>query len=109
MKITKIFILSISISLLCLGLCCNAKHCIKIGGSYEGNPVDFEYCYDSKKSDDNGIPTLESNQGDSFLISEDQAKKIVEKLKGVISSSKAEDGKHALAPIKELLEILKEK
>lgn len=57
---------------------CNARHCIKIGGEYDGIDGSLEYCYDGAKTEELGIPAFSTDDGKTaILVSERQAKLVM--------------------------------
>lgn len=78
------FLLGLSL-LACVVLAgCSGQHCIKIGGGYtydDGQKIDgnLEYCYDQRESEKNKTPVVKDANGKKYmLLSEDDARKILE-------------------------------
>lgn len=70
-------VLSIVVIVMCLFLFgCSGKHCIKVGGSYEGIQGDLEYCFDYVKSQEAQHPVYSNEKDSVVLISESNAQKI---------------------------------
>lgn len=59
---------------------CAGKHCIKVGGTYEGNSGELEYCYEKEVSKSVGLPILSNESGQSVILSEKQIGKLLEKV-----------------------------
>ncbi len=96
MKILNIFLFA----LLLLG--CNAKHCIKVGGEYEGIAGNVEYCYDAEESKQIGVPVFEGpKQEENYLLSEAMIEAINKELDEVTTAAAS-----IKKPIERLLERL---
>ena len=60
--------------------------CIKIAGGYKDYGGEVEYCFDKEQSKTVQSPVLTDSDGKTFFgITEDEIKKIVEKLKDKVS------------------------
>jgi hypothetical protein len=96
MKKTVIFII-----VLCLCGC--AGTCLRVGGGYKDFSGEVEYCFDTEKSKDLGVPVLEetteSGEKEIFGFSLDQVNAILGKLSG--KDTEASEIKH---PVKKILE-----
>lgn len=71
--------IKILLCLICITFCaCAGKHCVAIGGTYDGVQGTMEYCFDAKATDSNdGVATLIGPDGkQNYLINEDEAKKL---------------------------------
>lgn len=78
--------------------------CMRVDGSYKDFDGGIEYCFDTQKSKDLGVPVIDENSNTFFGFDLEQINKIVDKLKDKMGI-KTEKTKH---PVTELLEILKE-
>jgi len=88
---------------LCLVLASCAGDCIKIGGTYGDKSGSFEYCFDSVKSIELGVPVLSGENGELFGITKDQAQDIKDMIENPVQAKNT-------AEIKKILEtITKEK
>ena len=56
-----------SVFLVILVGCGTGRHCIKIGGDWEGAKGEFEYCYEAKASSEAGRPVLENSAGEKLV------------------------------------------
>lgn len=67
---------------------CNAKHCIKIGGTYDGINGNLEYCYDQQSKE--ARPVLEAQNGSKLIVlTEQDAQKIVSKIEPQAKNEKS--------------------
>jgi len=101
----------LSIILLCIFIAGCAGHCIRVGGSYKDYSGDLEYCFNSQKSKDTGVPVIEETKEtgetkDFFGFDMDQIKSIYDRVKGVTASSESRAVRDDEDVIRELLEIL---
>lgn len=72
----NIILITITIFVMPVFQGCSGKHCVKIGGEYQGINGDLEYCFDNEKSKEVGVPVAKSESGDSFLLSREQVEKL---------------------------------
>lgn len=82
---------------------CAGNHCISVGGGYGEIEGNIEYCYDSTKSLESGVPTFETQDETIFGFNLDTVEKIRDILKeklGILSKEK----KHPVREIRELIE-----
>jgi hypothetical protein len=77
MKIAEI-IEDFGIICICLALAGCSGSCLRIGGSYNGIDGSIEYCFSQEKSDAVGVPVLEGDKEDSYVITDDQVEKILD-------------------------------
>lgn len=81
------------IALVCVLLlsACSGGKCIKIGGNYGDATGNIEYCWDQAASEKEGTAVTTDPEGNRlFGFSEDDIKKLLEKLKGTEETAKAE-------------------
>ena len=70
---------------------CSGGKCIKIGGNYSGAEGNIEYCWDQTASEKEGTAVATDPAGNKlFGFSEDDIKKLLEKLKGTEETVKTE-------------------
>lgn len=79
-----------------------SRHCISIGGEYDGVQGNVEYCFDKEQSKQEGIPTFTNPDGKSYLIPEEDivsANEILQKAEAVTAKTTS-----SASPIKCFLE-----
>lgn len=60
--------------------CSAGRHCISVGGGYEGTTGEIEYCFDEQSSKEAGIPAFVNPDGKSYLIPETDIEKAMDLL-----------------------------
>jgi len=113
MKRNKAMMVSILVYLfLCLvlqGCKSLGKQCFKFSGEYKGVEGGFEYCIEPTKSKIYKIPTLRGKDGkEHYIFSEDQIKRIVEKLKNKAKAKAKALSTYRIKPVQRLLILLGE-
>lgn len=94
-------LLLLAFAALCFPFPSCGRHCIAIGGEYQGIDGNVEYCFESARSSELGIPVLKSAAGQKELygFTEDQVNAINELLPPEVSVKAKEK-----SPVKKLLE-----
>lgn len=101
----RIWLILLVLILVLMGGC--AGTCIRVDGSYKDFDGGIEYCFDTQKSKDLGVPVIDENSTNTFFgFDLEQINKIVDKLKDKIG---IKAGPKNIHPVTELLEMLKEK
>lgn len=85
----RLYLSLLLISVLLFG-CGSGKHCIKIGGNYQGAEGEIEYCFDVEKSEEVGRPVLRDAAGQKFFA---LTKADVKKLNTLLETKKKKKGK----------------
>lgn len=85
----KISVVLVSFFLLLVTFGCNGKHCIKLGGEYQGAKGDLEYCYDKQETKDVGVPVLKDKEGKANYILDDKQVKALANSKAFTSAMSA--------------------
>jgi hypothetical protein len=107
MKYLTILTLSILILSICI-IGCTGQHCIKVGGSYQGVDGNFEYCWNSEKSNELQKPVLTGSDGKNIIgITEEDAAKIIKIAEDSFEAKGATKEVVRKPPFKALIEILK--
>lgn len=72
-------IIFLAFLVLCLSvISCTGKHCLKVGGNYEGVNADLEYCFDAGSTSAIGSPVVVDNSGMKYIgISEKEVAEIM--------------------------------
>lgn len=52
--------------------CAGARHCISIGGEWEGKAGNIEYCFSVPESREAGMPAFEGKGGKAYLVKESE-------------------------------------
>ena len=105
-------ILRVAAFLLVLSLVvsCGGRHCISVGGNYEGVDGSVEYCYDAGEAEKAGAPVFRDEKKTWFGIDENTLSDLVDKLKEEVGgltmeSTAVQEDEH---PMRQLLRLLKE-
>jgi len=104
MRFFLIFLISLSLFSF---VGCTGRHCIKIGGTYEGIDGNLEYCWDEAKSADAGVPVLSGDSGTLFGFLD---KDINDLLLMIATDTATEEtkAKEVVSPAKRLFKKIKE-
>jgi hypothetical protein len=90
-------------------LACSGKHCIKIGGNYEGIQGDLEYCFDQHASAVIQAPILADQDGNPNIILNHQSVEAINEMLGtpVVGLKAFNNFKHRHEDIEQLLRAIK--